>query len=64
VRDIITAGSGANIFKPATRSYGLDQLVPGARNFIRRTTEGCDLDQPDPSSSSFLNQRGTAIIER
>jgi hypothetical protein len=64
VRDIITAGVGANNFKPAAKSYGLDQPVPSARIFICRATGGCGLDQPDPGGSSFLSQRGTAIIER
>jgi hypothetical protein len=64
VRDIVTARIGASIFESATESYGLDQPVLGARNFVRGATGGCSLDQPDPCSTSFLSQRGTAIIER
>jgi hypothetical protein len=63
VRDVVTAGARAFIFKSATRSYGLDQPVPGARIFIRGTTGGCGLDQPDPGGTSFLSQGGTALVE-
>jgi hypothetical protein len=64
VRDTVTARAGANIFESAIENYGLDQPVPGARNFIHGATEGSGLDQPDPGGTSFLSQRGTTIIER
>jgi hypothetical protein len=64
VRDIVTAGAGAIIFHSTTGSCGLDQLVPGARTFVRGAIEGCGLDQPDPGSNSFLSQGGTATVER
>jgi hypothetical protein len=64
VRDIVIAGARASIFKSATESCGLDQPVPGAKNFVRRVTGGYGLDQPDPGGTSFLSQRGTATIER
>jgi hypothetical protein len=64
VRDVVTFGAGAIIFKSATGSYGLDQPVPSAGNFIRGATGGCGLDQPDPGGTSFLSQSGTTTIER
>jgi hypothetical protein len=64
VRDVVTFGAGAIIFKSATESCGLDQPVPGAKNFVRRAIGGCGLNQPDPGGTSFLSQSGTATIER
>jgi hypothetical protein len=64
VRDIVTAKAGASIFESATGSCGLDQPVPGVRNFVHGATGGYGLDQPDLDGTNFLSQRGTAIIER